>query len=75
MNALLNYPGDKWGMAEEIVALMPSHRSYMDPFLVSVRCCLTNRIQRHKKVYQRGMEKAFRSQYEQQREKVDDHGN
>lgn len=32
-------------------------------------------MRRHKKVYQRGREKAFRSQYEQQREKVDDHGN
>ena len=27
MNALLNYPGAKWGMAEEIVALMPPHRT------------------------------------------------
>lgn len=32
MNALLNYPGAKWGMAEEIVALMPPHRSYLEPF-------------------------------------------
>lgn len=35
MNALLNYPGAKWGMAEEIVALMPSHRSYLEPFFGS----------------------------------------
>lgn len=31
MNALLNYPGAKWGMAKEIVALMPPHRSYLEP--------------------------------------------
>lgn len=24
MNTLLNYPGAKWGMAEEIVSLMPT---------------------------------------------------
>lgn len=35
MNALLNYPGAKWGMAEEIVALMPPHRSYLEPFFGS----------------------------------------
>ena len=35
MNALLNYPGAKWGMAKEIVALMPSHRSYLEPFFGS----------------------------------------
>ena len=35
MNALLNYPGAKWGMAEEIVALMPTHRSYLEPFFGS----------------------------------------
>ena len=28
MNTLLNYPGAKWGMAREIVGLMPKHRSY-----------------------------------------------
>ena len=35
MNALLNYPGAKWGMAKEIIALMPSHRSYLEPFFGS----------------------------------------
>lgn len=35
MNALLNYPGAKWGMAAEIVALMPPHRSYLEPFFGS----------------------------------------
>lgn len=30
MNALLNYPGAKWGMAQEIVQIMPPHRSYID---------------------------------------------
>lgn len=32
MNALLNYPGAKWGMAGRIVAMMPKHRSYLEPF-------------------------------------------
>lgn len=35
MNTLLNYPGAKWGMAREIVALMPPHRSYLEPFFGS----------------------------------------
>lgn len=35
MNTLLNYPGAKWGMAKEIVALMPPHRSYVEPFFGS----------------------------------------
>lgn len=35
MNTLLNYPGAKWGMAQEIVALMPPHRSYLEPFFGS----------------------------------------
>lgn len=35
MNTLLNYPGSKWGMAKEIVALMPKHRSYLEPFFGS----------------------------------------
>ncbi len=35
MNTLLNYPGAKWGMAAEIVALMPKHRSYLEPFFGS----------------------------------------
>lgn len=32
---MLNYPGAKWGMAKEIVALMPPHRSYVEPFFGS----------------------------------------
>ena len=35
MNAILNYPGAKWGMASEIVAMMPNHRSYLEPFFGS----------------------------------------
>ena len=35
MRALLNYPGAKWGMAKEIVSLMPRHRSYLEPFFGS----------------------------------------
>lgn len=30
VNALLNYPGAKWGMAQEIVQIMPPNRSYID---------------------------------------------
>ena len=35
MNAILNYPGAKRGMARQIVELMPSHRSYLEPFFGS----------------------------------------
>lgn len=35
MNALLNYPGAKWGMAQRIISLMPTHRSYLEPFFGS----------------------------------------
>ena len=35
MNALLNYPGAKWGMANQICSLMPPHRSYLEPFFGS----------------------------------------
>ncbi len=35
MNTLLNYPGSKWGMAAQIVSLMPPHRSYLEPFFGS----------------------------------------
>lgn len=35
MNTLLNYPGAKWGMAEQIISLMPKHRSYLEPFFGS----------------------------------------
>lgn len=35
MKTLINYPGAKWGMAKEIVALMPPHRSYLEPYFGS----------------------------------------
>ena len=35
LNAILNYPGAKWGMAAEIVSMMPKHRSYLEPFFGS----------------------------------------
>ncbi len=35
MNAILNYPGAKWGMAQQIVSMMPSHRSYLEPYFGS----------------------------------------
>lgn len=35
MNTLLNYPGAKWGMAKEIVSIMPPHRSYLELFFGS----------------------------------------
>lgn len=35
MNALLNYPGGKWGLADRIIAMMPSHHSYLEPFFGS----------------------------------------
>lgn len=35
MNAILNYPGAKWGMAKQIVSYMPQHRSYLEPFFGS----------------------------------------
>lgn len=35
MKAFLNYPGAKWGMAKQIVSLMPPHRSYLEPFFGS----------------------------------------
>lgn len=35
MNSIINYPGAKWGMAKEIVSIMPSHRSYLEPFFGS----------------------------------------
>lgn len=36
MNALLNYPGAKRGMAQEIVQIMPPHRSYLELFAGSL---------------------------------------
>ena len=35
MPALLNYPGAKWGMAEQVCSLMPPHRSYLEPYFGS----------------------------------------
>jgi DNA adenine methylase len=35
MRAFLNYPGAKWGMAEQIVSMMPKHRSYLEPYFGS----------------------------------------
>lgn len=35
MTTLLNYPGAKWGMAKQIVDMMPPHRSYLEPFFGS----------------------------------------
>ena len=35
MQAILNYPGAKWGLAGQIVSLMPRHRSYLEPFFGS----------------------------------------
>ena len=32
---LLNYPGSKWGMAEEIAAMLPKHRTYLEPYFGS----------------------------------------
>ena len=33
--ALLNYPGAKWGMADDIISIMPAHRTYVEPFFGS----------------------------------------
>lgn len=35
MRSILNYPGAKWGLAQRIVALMPPHRTYLEPFFGS----------------------------------------
>ena len=35
MKSILNYPGAKWGMAKQIVSMMPPHRSYLEPFFGS----------------------------------------
>lgn len=35
MHSILNYPGAKWGMAKQIVSMMPPHRSYLEPFFGS----------------------------------------
>ena len=30
MRSVLRYPGAKWGVADWIVGMMPSHKSYLD---------------------------------------------
>lgn len=32
---VLNYPGSKWGLAEEIAAILPEHRTYLEPYFGS----------------------------------------
>ena len=34
-NAIIEYPGSKWRLAHDIIALMPEHRSYLEPFFGS----------------------------------------
>lgn len=34
-NAVIKYPGSKWGMAKTIIDLFPEHHSYLEPFLGS----------------------------------------
>lgn len=33
MNAILKYPGGKWGLANWIINFFPEHHSYLEPFL------------------------------------------
>ena len=35
MNAILKYPGGKWGLANWIINLFPEHHSYLEPFFGS----------------------------------------
>lgn len=35
MKRILNYPGSKWTLADEIIALMPEHETYVEPFFGS----------------------------------------
>lgn len=35
MNRLMNYPGQKWGIAKEIVSYFPEHIVYLEPFFGS----------------------------------------
>ena len=35
IRSLINYPGAKWGLAKQIVSMMPPHRSYLEPFFGS----------------------------------------
>lgn len=35
MKPVLKYPGSKWRIAEEIVARIPEHHTYLEPFFGS----------------------------------------
>ena len=35
MNAILRYPGGKWGLANWIINFFPEHHSYLEPFFGS----------------------------------------
>lgn len=35
MKTLLRYPGSKWNLANRIVAMLPNHKSYLEPFFGS----------------------------------------
>lgn len=35
MKSILRYPGSKWNLAKTIIALMPDHKSYLEPFFGS----------------------------------------
>lgn len=37
MNAILKYPGAKWGLSKWIISFFPDHHSYLEPFLVLVQ--------------------------------------
>lgn len=35
MNAILKYPGAKWGLSKWILSFFPDHHSYLEPFFWS----------------------------------------
>lgn len=35
MNALVRYPGSKWGLAQWVISFFPEHHSYLEPFFGS----------------------------------------